>query len=173
MTEQVTVPVVVVMGVSGCGKSTVGRLLAEALHVEYAEGDDFHPAENIAKMAAGVPLTDADRAPWLDIVAGWLGQRAGHGGVVSCSALKRSYRDRLRVAAPDAFFVHLAASRDELARRMAARRDHFMPSSLLDSQLAALEQLYADERGITVDATRAPAESVREAMTAWETRPNG
>ncbi|WP_406229386.1 gluconokinase [Nocardia sp. NBC_01009] len=172
MTEEVTVPVVVVMGVSGCGKSTVGRLLAEALHVEYAEGDDFHPVENIAKMAAGVPLTDADRAPWLDIVAGWLGQRQGHGGVVSCSALQHSYRDRLRVAAPETFFVHLAASRDELAQRMAARRGHFMPSSLLDSQLAALEQLSADERGITVDATRAPAELVREAMAAWETRPN-
>ncbi|MFD0361462.1 gluconokinase [Nocardia sp. GCM10030253] len=172
MTEEAAAPVVVVMGVSGCGKSTVGRLLAETLHVEYAEGDDFHPEQNIAKMAAGVPLTDADRAPWLDIVAGWLARRQGRGGVVSCSALQHSYRDRLRAAAPEVFFVHLAASRDELAHRMASRRGHFMPSSLLDSQLAALEPLSADERGIMVDATRAPAELVREAKVALGTQAN-
>jgi gluconokinase len=139
---------------------------------EHSEGDDFHPEENIAKMAAGVPLTDADRAPWLDIVAGWLARRGSHGGVVSCSALKHSYRDRLRAAAPEAFFVHLAASRDELAQRMAARRGHFMPSSLLDSQLAALEPLSADEHGITVDATRPPAELVQDVMAALGIRPS-
>ncbi|WP_327098009.1 gluconokinase [Nocardia vinacea] len=161
-------PVVVVMGVSGCGKSTVGALLAETLQVEYAEGDDFHPASNIEKMAAGVPLTDADRLPWLDIVAAWLGERRERGGVVSCSALKRDYRDRLRAAAPETFFVHLSASRAELARRMETRRGHFMPATLLDSQLAALQPLATDEFGITVDATEDPAELVREAVAAWE-----
>ncbi|WP_433755303.1 gluconokinase [Nocardia sp. CA-135398] len=160
--------IVVVMGVSGCGKSTVGALLAQTLQVEYAEGDDFHPATNIEKMAAGVPLTDADRAPWLDIVAAWLGERRERGGVVSCSALKRSYRDRLRAAAPEAYFVHLSASRAELARRMQTRRGHFMPATLLDSQLAALQPLASDEFGITVDATKDPAELVREAVAAWQ-----
>ncbi|MET8877241.1 gluconokinase [Nocardia sp. NPDC004604] len=166
--ERSAAPVIVVMGVSGCGKSTVGVLLADTLHIEYAEGDDFHPAANIAKMTAGVPLTDSDRAPWLDIVAAWLGERQERGGVVSCSALARSYRDRLRAAAPGAFFVHLAASRAELARRMAERRGHFMPSTLLDSQLAALQPLACDELGVTVDATKDPAELVREAVTVWE-----
>ncbi|PXX58680.1 gluconokinase [Nocardia tenerifensis] len=160
-------PVVVVMGVSGSGKSTVGRALAAELGVEYAEGDEFHPEANIAKMAAGIPLDDADRAPWLDLVAAWMGERTD-GGVVTCSALKRVYRDRLRAAAPDAFFLHLAAPRDELAHRMADRTGHFMPSSLLDSQLAALEPLAEDERGQTVDATRDPADLARE--TAAELR---
>lgn len=155
-------PVVVVMGVSGSGKSTVGRALAAELGVEYAEGDDFHPAANIAKMAAGIPLDDADRAPWLDTVAAWMGEHTRQGGVVTCSALKRVYRDRLRAAAPDAFFLHLAASHEELAHRMTDRTGHFMPSSLLDSQLAALEPLAGDERGTTVDATRDPAELARE-----------
>lgn len=161
-------PVVVVMGVSGCGKSTVGALLAETLRVEYAEGDDFHPASNIEKMVAGMPLTDADRAPWLDIVAIWLGQRRERGGVVSCSALKRGYRDRLRAAAPETFFVHLSASRAELARRMQTRRGHFMPAALLDSQLAALQPLATDEFGVTVDATEDPAELVGAAIAALE-----
>lgn len=163
MTERSVSPVVVVMGVSGSGKSTVGSRLAEALHVDYAEGDDFHPAANVAKMAAGIPLTDADRAPWLDIVAGWLGEHQGRGGVVTCSALKRVYRDRLRAAAPSAFFLHLAVPHDELARRMATRSGHFMPPTLLDSQLAALEPLASDEHGVAVDATRDPAELIREA----------
>jgi gluconokinase len=166
MTERPVPSLIVVMGVSGCGKSTVGRLLAEALQVEYAEGDDLHPATNIAKMAAGVPLTDDDRWPWLDIIAGRLAERRERGGVVSCSALKHSYRDRLRVAAPGVFFVHLHASRAELAHRMASRPGHFMPTSLLDSQLAALEPLSADELGIALDATRDPAELVREATAA-------
>nr|WP_218023370.1 gluconokinase [Nocardia altamirensis] len=159
-------PLVVVMGVSGSGKSTVGTLLAAALGVEYAEGDDFHPPANVAKMAAGIPLDDADRAPWLDTVAAWLGDRADRGGVVTCSALKHAYRDRLRTAAPTAFFVHMAASRAELAHRLADRRGHFMPASLLDSQLAALEPLSEDERGTTVDATRPPEELVHAAAAA-------
>ncbi|MGO4615019.1 gluconokinase [Nocardia sp. 2YAB30] len=157
-------PVIVVMGVSGSGKSTVGTRLAAVLGVEYAEGDDFHPAANVAKMAAGTPLDDADRAPWLDAVAVWMADHTERGGVVSCSALKRSYRDRLRAAVPDAFFVHLAAPQTELARRLTGRRGHFMPPSLLDSQLAALEPLAADENGITIDATRTPDDLVTNTL---------
>ncbi|MEV0029787.1 gluconokinase [Nocardia sp. NPDC050793] len=151
------------MGVSGAGKSTIGGRLAHTLGVPFAEGDDFHPPANVAKMRAGEPLTDADRVPWLDSIAAWLAERTA-GGVVSCSALKRDYRDRLRAATPDILFVHLTASREELARRMSTRRDHFMPASLLDSQLETLEPLGADERGIAVDATRAPADLVRETI---------
>ncbi|MEV0293754.1 gluconokinase [Nocardia sp. NPDC050710] len=157
-------PIVVVMGVSGSGKSTVGRQLAAALDIGYAEGDEFHPAANIAKMAAGTPLTDDDRAPWLDIIAAWLADHRESGGVVSCSALKHTYRDRLRAAAPGTFFLHLAAERAELSRRMSTRRGHFMPSTLLDSQLADLQPLTADENGVTVDATRPPSELVEDAV---------
>ncbi|WP_406274727.1 gluconokinase [Nocardia sp. NBC_00881] len=159
-------PVIVVMGVSGSGKSTLGTRLADVLGVEYAEGDDFHPAANVAKMAAGTPLDDADRAPWLDAVAAWMAEHTEQGGVVSCSALERSYRDRLRAGVSEAFFVHLAAPRTELARRMTGRRGHFMPPSLLDSQLAALEPLAADENGITIDATRTPEDLVTDAVAA-------
>ncbi|MFI9508103.1 gluconokinase [Nocardia sp. NPDC052566] len=154
------------MGVSGSGKSTVGAVLAETLGVEYAEGDAFHPASNIAKMSAGIPLTDDDRAPWLDIIATWLAEHVSTGGVVSCSALKHAYRDRLRAAAPTAFFLHLAASHEELSRRMSTRAGHFMPTALLDSQLATLQPLSADECGTTLDATAAPVDIVEEALTA-------
>ncbi|MET7771797.1 gluconokinase [Nocardia sp. NPDC005366] len=149
------------MGVSGAGKSTVGARLAAALDVDYADGDDFHPAANIEKMTAGIALTTDDRAPWLDAIATWLADHRKPGGVVSCSALERGYRDRLRKAVARAFFVHLDADRDELDRRMSARRGHFMPTALLDSQLDALQPLAADENGVTVDATRAPGELVR------------
>jgi gluconokinase len=162
------VSVAVVMGVSGTGKTTVGRLLAEALGVPYAEADDFHPAANIAKMRSGTPLDDADREPWLDAVGAWAAGRAGLGGVVSCSALKRAYRDRLRAASPGLFFVHLAGERDLIADRLAQRRGHFMPSGLLDSQFAALEPLQADEYGITVPVTAGPeavAARARAALT--------
>ncbi len=157
-------PVIVVMGVSGSGKTTVGTRLADALGVEYTEGDDFHPPANVAKMAAGTPLDDADRAPWLDALAAAMAQRSERGAVVTCSALKRAYRDRLRAAAPDAFFLHLDVPRDELERRITNRRGHFLPLSLLDSQLATLEPLDADEKGITVDATRTPQELVGEVV---------
>ncbi|MBH0776489.1 gluconokinase [Nocardia sp. NEAU-351] len=153
------------MGVSGSGKSTVGALLAQALDVPFAEGDALHPAANIAKMSAGVALTDADRAPWLDRVATWLGQHLD-GGVITCSALKRAYRDRLRVAAPSVLFAHPQTDRVELARRTAARRDHFMPPALLDSQLATLEPLATDEHGVTVDATAAPERIVEQLLAA-------
>ncbi|AFU01323.1 gluconokinase [Nocardia brasiliensis ATCC 700358] len=166
MPQRPELPIVVVMGVSGSGKSTVGRELAATLDVPYAEGDEFHPAANVAKMAAGVPLDDADRAPWLDAVAAWLAEHVDRGGVITCSALKRAYRDRLRAAAPSAFFLHLSAPRAELAHRMTERSGHFMPASLLDSQLAALEPLGTDERGTVVDATRPAPELARAAAAA-------
>ncbi|MGY5307386.1 gluconokinase [Nocardia gipuzkoensis] len=156
------------MGVSGSGKTTVGTRLADALGVDYAEGDEFHPPANVAKMAAGTPLDDADREPWLDALAGWLAERSGQGAVVTCSALRRVYRDRLRASAPDAFFLHLDLPRGELERRVAERRGHFMPPSLLDSQLATLEPLEPDEIGSTVDGTRSPEDLVREVVAALE-----
>lgn len=149
--------VVVVMGVAGTGKTTVGPLVADALGVPYAEGDDFHPPANIAKMSGGVPLDDADREPWLDAIGAWARGRAGKGGVVSCSALKRAYRDRLRAAAPGVVFLHLTGSRELIAARMAARKGHFMTTRLLDSQFATLEPLEADEAGVAVDVAPAAA----------------
>ncbi|GEM32795.1 gluconokinase [Nocardia neocaledoniensis NBRC 108232] len=162
-------PVIVVMGVSGCGKTTVGALAAQRLEVPYAEGDDFHPVENIEKMAAGIPLTDEDRWPWLDTVATWLGDHQGSGGVASCSALRRTYRDRLRAGAPDTYFVHLAATREELLRRMTGRLGHFMPTILLDSQLDTLEPLEPDEPGVSLNALAPPNILVTEAIDAWRT----
>ncbi len=143
---------VVVMGVSASGKSTVGRELASLRGVEFVDGDDLHPAANVAKMAGGIPLDDHDREPWLDAVGDVLqaGARAG-GVVVACSALARRYRDRLRLHEPGVFFVHLDATADVLRSRARARVGHFMPPALLDSQLAALEQLEPDERGIRLD----------------------
>ncbi|MCL2552771.1 MAG: gluconokinase [Actinomycetia bacterium] len=159
-------PVIVVMGVSGSGKSTVGGLLAERLGVPYAEADDFHPPANIAKMSAGHPLDDADRAPWLDAIAEWIAARGDHGGVVSCSALRRRYRDRLRVAAPDLFFLHLDGPPDLIASRLAARMQHFMPSGLLASQFEALEPLEAGEAGAVVPITGGPQEIADRAIAA-------
>ncbi|GAA0405147.1 gluconokinase [Streptomyces luteireticuli] len=157
--------VVVVMGVAGTGKTTVGPLVADALGVPYAEGDDFHPPANIAKMSSGVPLDDADRAPWLDAIGAWAHGRAGRGGVVSCSALKRAYRDRLRAAAPGLVFLHLTGSRELIAARMAARKGHFMTTRLLDSQFATLEPLEADEAGVAVDVAPAAAVIAERAVT--------
>lgn len=146
-------PIVVVMGVSGSGKSTIGEALAEALGVPFIDGDALHPAANVAKMAAGIPLVDADRWPWLDAVGRALreAEDSGEGLVVACSALKRGYRDRIAAAAPASVFVHLAGSRDVLSRRLGHRRGHFMPATLLDSQLATLQPLQPGERGLTVD----------------------
>jgi gluconokinase len=158
--------VVVVMGVSGTGKTTIGPLLAARLGVPYAEGDDFHPQANIAKMSAGVPLGDADRWPWLDAIGAWAHDRAGLGGVVSCSALKRSYRDRLRDAAPDVVFVHLSGDRALIEDRMSHRQGHFMPTTLLDSQFATLQPLGADEAGVTVGVTGSPEEITERASAA-------
>jgi gluconokinase len=141
---------VVVMGVSGSGKSTVGSALAQRLRVAYVDADTLHPAANIAKMAAGEPLDDGDRYPWLAKVGDWLAAQHD-GGVVSCSALKRKYRDQLRARCPSTEFLHVDGSPELIGRRLAARSGHFMPPSLLASQLDALEALGADERGCTVD----------------------
>lgn len=132
---------VVVMGVSGAGKSTIGPLLAEALGMAFADADAFHPAANIAKMSAGTPLTDEDRGPWLDAIGRHMAERAASGApvVVACSALKRAYRDRLRAAVPGLRFVYLEGSKALIGERLAARTGHFMPAGLLDSQFAALE----------------------------------
>ncbi|RAJ71727.1 carbohydrate kinase (thermoresistant glucokinase family) [Streptomyces sp. Amel2xB2] len=159
--------VAVVMGVAGTGKTTVGALLAEALGAPYAEADSFHPPANVAKMTAGRPLDDSDREPWLDAIGAWASQQAESGGVVSCSALKRAYRDRLRAAAPHVFFVHLTGDRSLIARRMEQRRDHFMPLTLLDSQFAALEPLQPDEAGAAVPVGAGPEAVTRRALTAF------
>jgi gluconokinase len=152
----------VVIGVSACGKSTVGRLLAQARGVEYLEGDAFHSPQNVARMAAGHALTDADRQGWLQTLSERLAQArtAGQGVVLACSALKRSYRDVLRRGAPELQLVHLYGSRALLAARIAARTDHYMPASLLDSQLATLEAPQSDERALSFDVAASPQEIV-------------
>jgi gluconokinase len=160
--------VVVVMGVAGTGKTTIGPLLAARLGVPYAEGDDFHPQANIAKMSAGVPLTDEDRWPWLDAIGDWAHGRSGLGGVVSSSALKRSYRDRLRATAPGVVFVHLTGDRSLIEDRMSQRQGHFMPTALLDSQFATLQPLEPDELGVAVDVTGSPEEITERAAHALE-----
>ncbi len=159
-------PLVVVMGVSGSGKSTVGGLLAERLDVPYAEADDFHPPANIAKMSAGHPLDDEDRAPWLDAIAAWIVERGDRGGVVSCSALRRRYRDRLRRDTPGLFFVHLDGSEELIASRLAARMQHFMPAGLLRSQFEALEPLESDEAGAVVAIDGGPHQITERALAA-------
>ncbi|MCZ9310232.1 gluconokinase [Corynebacterium uberis] len=153
------------MGVSGAGKTTIGTLLAERLGVSYRDGDDLHPQANIDKMASGQPLNDEDRWPWLKEVGQWLAQ-AHDGGVIGCSALKRSYRDLIRQACPDVEFVHVHGDVDVLASRMDQREGHFMPSSLLESQLATLEPLGSDEAGAVFDIA-APADAVADKAAAW------
>jgi len=156
----------VVMGVSGCGKSSVGQQLAQALGLGFVEGDALHPPENVARMAAGTPLTDADRAGWLAVIGQQLAQarKAGTGLVVSCSALKRSYRDGLRATCPGLRFLHLHGSANLLRQRMQARNGHYMPPSLLDSQLATLELPGADEHAITLDVAPPTAQVVAAAL---------
>jgi carbohydrate kinase (thermoresistant glucokinase family) len=146
-------PLVVVLGVSGSGKTTVGTLIAEQLGVPFVDADSLHPPSNVAKMAAGIPLTDDDRWPWLAEVGETMAgaDAAGTGMVMACSALKRVYRDAIRAAAPGLRFVHLHGHRDVLEVRTASRSGHFMPPSLLDSQLDTLEMLHDDEPGIEVD----------------------
>jgi len=152
----------VVMGVSGSGKSLIGAALARALGVEFVEGDRYHSAENVERMSRGVPLTDDDRAQWLRSLAARIREArdAGAGLVMSCSALKRSYRDILRAEANDLRFVFLKGARPLIAERVAARRGHFMPPSLLDSQLASLEEPSSDEGGWVCDIRKSPEEIV-------------
>jgi gluconokinase len=159
---------VVVMGVSGSGKTTVARGLAAAMGWEYAEGDDFHSEANVAKMASGQPLTDDDRWPWLQSIGDWLGEheKAGRSAVVTCSALRRVYRDLLRDGRPDVRFCHVAADADLIRDRMEHRQGHYMPPSLLPSQLAALEPLQPDEPGVVVSVAGTPEEIVVRALAA-------
>jgi gluconokinase len=154
--------VLVVMGVSGSGKSTIGAMLAHRLHWLYEDGDWFHPKKNIEKMHHGEPLTDEDRRPWLHAIADWIDatRRSGNRGIVACSALKRSYRQILIGNRPNVRLIYLKGDPGLIARRVAARADHFMPPALLDSQFAALEEPTADERPITVSITPHPREIV-------------
>ena len=157
--------VLVLMGVSGSRQVDGRGALHERLGWDFGEGDDLHPPDNVAKMAAGEPLTDADRAPWLDRIAAWIEARraAGRSAIVTCSALRRGYRDRMRY--DDVLFVWLDAPHEVLAARIGARRGHYMPAALLDSQLAALEPPAPDERAVRVDVTRPLAEQV-DVLTA-------
>jgi carbohydrate kinase (thermoresistant glucokinase family) len=162
-------PVVVVMGVSGCGKSTVGEALAAALALPFIEGDRLHPPRNVALMAAGTPLTDADRAGWLQALAAELASAGqGTGCVLSCSALKRRYRDVLRSGAPALQLVHLAGSPELLHQRMRSRQGHYMPASLLQSQLQALEPPGPDEAAIVLDIQAEPSVLVGRALKALQ-----
>lgn len=153
-------PCIVVMGVSGCGKSTVGQALADRLQLPFIEGDLLHPPHNVTLMAAGTPLTDADRQGWLQAVAATLADAQGTGAVISCSALKRSYRDLLRASAPNLRLVHLHGAPALLAQRMQARSGHYMPPSLLQSQLDTLQWPSADEAAIVVDIAGPPRDLV-------------
>jgi gluconokinase len=163
----------VVMGVSGSGKSTVAQALAERLGCELAEGDAFHSAANLAKMTAGVPLEDSDRWPWLRDLAAWIQERdrAGRCAVITCSALKRAYRDVFRAVSPHVAFVHLAGTPEVIEKRVHARTGHFMPARLLASQFAILEPLGADERGVAVDVAGELHEVVEAALAGLKLTP--
>lgn len=167
--------VAVVMGVSGSGKTTVAVLLATALGCQFQEGDELHPDSNVEKMRHGTPLTDADRLPWLRKIAeeidGW--RARGESGVLTCSALKRAYRDIIIGDRPDVDLVYLKGDYDLIHRRMAARQEHFMPVALLDSQFKALDEPAADERPIVVDIEGRPVEIVAEIVRHLELRQSG
>jgi gluconokinase len=141
---------VVVMGVTGSGKSTVGTVLAERMGVPFGDADDFHSPENVAKMRGGVPLDDTDRRPWLQAIGVWLAEHRDSGAVVTCSALRRAYRDILREGAPDVTFLHLDGDMETVRKRVSARPGHFMPESLVQSQFDALEPLQPDEQGVVI-----------------------
>jgi gluconokinase len=173
LAHTITEPVIaVVMGVAGSGKTTVSALLSAALGCQFQEGDDLHPAENVEKMHGGTPLTDEDRMPWLHKIAeeidSW--RARGESGVLTCSALKRSYRDIIIGGRPDVTLVYLRGSYDLIRRRMAARHEHFMPVALLDSQFAALQEPTPDEHPIIVDVGNRPAEVATEIVRQLEER---
>jgi len=155
------------MGVAGSGKTLIGAALAHALDVEFVDGDDFHSPENIRKMAAGIPLSDDDRSGWLNALASRLrdAENAGKGVVIACSALKRAYRDVLRGGAGDVRFIYLKGSRELIGRRLASRGGHFMHASMLDSQLAVLEEPTPDEKAWVVDITQSPEQIVANLVT--------
>jgi gluconokinase len=157
---------VVVMGVAGSGKTTLARGLARRLRWEFCEGDELHPPANVATMSRGQPLTDEDRRPWLEAIGRWMDGRLAEGspGVLTCSALRRAYRDLLRDGRPGVAFCHLTATADLLRSRLERRRGHYLPSSLLPSQLATLEPLGPDEPGVTLSAAGSPASVLAEAL---------
>ena len=161
----------VLMGVAGCGKTTAAINLHNALGRPVAEADDFHPEANIAKMSRGAPLTDADRRPWLESLRAWMSEQADRGTrtIVTCSALKRSYRDLLVGAHGRVFFIHLVADEEALRERMEHREGHFMPSALLPSQFANLEPLADDEDGVTVTSRPTPEQTLEAILAALET----
>ncbi|WP_313555915.1 gluconokinase [Miniimonas arenae] len=163
----------VIMGVAGSGKTTVLHRLGELLHWSVAEGDAFHPEANVAKMSEGTPLTDEDRWPWLDRIVTWTAveDAAGRDTLVTCSALRRAYRDRLRQAPGRTVFAHLAGTTGLIEERMTARTDHFMPTTLLPSQFATLEPLQDDEDGIVVDVLGTPEDVAREIVRRLQLEP--
>ena len=162
MRPDASASVILVMGVSGSGKTTIGALLAGTLGWDFTDGDDLHPPENVAKMRGGTPLSDADRWPWLDAIAAWIDAHrgTGHPGVITCSALKRVYRDRLLVGRADVRLVYLYGSYDVVAGRQAARQGHFMPATLIQSQFATLEEPSADEQPLSQPVDLPPVEIV-------------
>ncbi len=162
-------PVVVVMGVSGCGKSSLSQALAQRLQLPFVEGDELHPPRNVALMAAGTPLTDDDRQGWLEAVAQRLAAAEHGGAVVACSALKRRYRDLLRASAPGLLLVHLQGEQALLDERLRARPGHYMPASLLPSQLRTLEPPQADEGALTLSITLPLADQVQSVLTHLKT----
>ena len=166
--DMITPTVLVVMGVSGSGKTTIATRLASHLGWELADGDDFHSADNIAKMASGTPLTDEDRRPWLRAIAGWIEKirNEGRRGVVACSALKRRYREVLLDGHPDVRLVYLKGDSATIARRIGKRHGHFMPAALLQSQFDALEEPHRDENPIVVSVDAAPEAIIRQVLRA-------
>jgi gluconokinase len=169
------VDLVVVMGVSGSGKTTVGEGIAKAMAWDYAEGDTFHSDANVAKMASGTPLTDEDRWPWLRAIGEWLSghEASTHSAVVTCSALRRVYRDLLRDGRPDLRFCHVQADAELIKERLDHRSGHYMPPSLLPSQLATLEPLRDDEPGVVVSVAGTPEEIIHRALHALGLQPGG